>query len=124
MQPLKDDDFFWEGVDQGELLVQACENCNTLRHPPAPMCGTCQSVHWSPSKLSGHGTVYTWLVSKHPTEPDRDPRTVVLIDLEEGLRFVSNLVDGEDVEVGAKVELTFGEVKGVRLPLFKKAQEA
>jgi uncharacterized OB-fold protein len=120
MQPKRDDDFFWEGVDQGRLLAQRCSQCGTLRHPPAPMCGDCQSVAWEANELSGRGTVYSWLVSKHPSRPDAAPRTVVLVDLDEGLRLVSNIVEGESVEIGDPVSLTFGEARGVRLPMFTR----
>ena len=120
MQPKRDDDFFWQGVDQDKLLAQSCLQCGTLRHPPAPMCASCQSVAWEPRELSGRGKVYSWLISKHPTEPDAAPRTVVLVDLDEGLRLVSNMVAGESVEIGDPVQLTFGEVRGSKLPLFTR----
>jgi uncharacterized protein len=120
VQARRDDDFFWKGVDQGRLLAQRCSQCETLRHPPAPMCARCQSVAWEPAELSGRGKVYSWLISKHPTEPDSAPRTVVLVDLEEGLRLVSNIVDGETVEIGDPVRVTFGEVGGAKLPLFTR----
>lgn len=120
MRPKRDDDFFWEGVDQGKLLAQSCSQCGTMRHPPAPMCASCQSVAWEAKELSGRGKVYSWLVSKHPSKPDAAPRTVVLVDLDEGLRLVSNMVDGESVEIGDPVRLTFGEVRGARLPLFTR----
>lgn len=121
MQPKRDDDFFWEGVDQNRLLVQACSDCGTIRHPPAPMCAACQSTRWEAKQLSGRGKVYSWLVSKHPTQPDASPRVVVLVDLEEGIRLVSNMVQGEEAEVGDAVNLTFGDMHGMRLPLFTKA---
>ena len=120
MQPKRDDDFFWEGVDRGELLAQSCSQCGTLRHPPAPMCALCQCLTWEPKTLSGRGTIFSWLVSKHPTKPDAAPRTVVLVDLEEGLRLVSNLVEDESVAIGDAVTLTFGETRGAKIPLFTR----
>ena len=35
--------------------------------------------------------MYTWIVSHHPTEPDAEPRIVVLVELDDGIRFVANL---------------------------------
>jgi uncharacterized OB-fold protein len=84
------------------------------------MCACCQSVAWEPRDLSGSGKVYSWLISKHPSKPDAAPRTVVLVDLDEGLRLVSNIVDGESVEIGDSVSLTFGEVHGSKLPMFTR----
>ncbi|RIL05034.1 MAG: hypothetical protein DCC71_11950, partial [Proteobacteria bacterium] len=30
----------------GVLRIQRCKQCQTLRHPPRPMCGECQSIEW------------------------------------------------------------------------------
>jgi uncharacterized OB-fold protein len=65
--------------------------------------------------------VHSWILSHHPTRPDDAPRIVALLDLEEGLRLVSNL---QGVEVGEirnemKVEAIFVDVDCVRLPQFQ-----
>jgi uncharacterized protein len=122
MMPKRDEDFFWEGVDQGKLLFQKCAECGTLRHPPAPMCAECQSLKWTPQQLSGKGSVFSWLISTHPTDPTVPARTVVLVELDEGVRLVTNLVEGETTEIGRPVELAIGEMGGVTLPLFRNAR--
>jgi len=71
------DQWFWDGVADGKLLFQRCSSCGTLRHPPSPMCGECHSLEWEPEAASGRGTVYTWIVSHHPTQPDHEPRIVM-----------------------------------------------
>lgn len=119
MTPKRDQDFFWEGVDRGELLAQRCQACSTLRHPPAPCCPQCGSPDWHAERLSGRGAIYTWLVSRHPTQPDSEPRMMIVVDLEEGIRIVSNLVDAENARTGAPVALEFGVVNGQALPLFR-----
>ena len=122
-QPVTDEDsrFFWDGVQEGRLLVQRCSGCSALRHPPGPMCPECLSLEWEAVEASGRGTVYAWVLSHHPTEPDGDPRVVVLVDLEEGVRLVSNLRDLPWTEVrnDIPVEIFFDEVDGVRLPQFR-----
>jgi uncharacterized OB-fold protein len=117
---MQDDDFFWGGVDRGQLLVQKCTSCGTVRHPPAPMCGHCHSLDWREEPLSGRGRVYAWLISKHPTQPDSAPRTVVLVDLEEGVRMISNIEDGGAVEIGDPVEVVFRKVGDTNLPQFRR----
>jgi uncharacterized OB-fold protein len=122
-QPVTDEDsrFFWDGVQEGRLLVQRCSGCSALRHPPGPMCPECLSLEWEAVEASGRGTVYAWVLSHHPTEPDGDPRVVVLVDLEEGVRLVSNLRDLPWTEVrnDIPVEIFFDDVDGVRLPQFR-----
>jgi uncharacterized OB-fold protein len=119
----RDQDFFWEAVDRGEFVAQKCQGCGRLRHPPLPRCGDCGSEAWDIQPLSGRGSIHTWIVSRHPSQPDPAPRVVVLVDLEEGIRFVSNLVDPENARTGAKVVVEFGEQNGRRLPLFRTAGE-
>lgn len=117
----RDDDFFWAGIDAGRLLAQRCESCGTLRHPPSPMCGQCGSLDWSPQPLSGRGTVFSWLIGRHPTDQDTAPRTILLVHLAEGLRIVSNLKGGGDARIGEAVTFATGEIDGVTLPLFERA---
>jgi uncharacterized OB-fold protein len=119
----RDDEYFWSGVVDGRLLARRCARCGRLQHPPSPMCPACGSVDWDVEELSGHGTVHSWIVSHHPTQPDDAPRIVALILLEEGLRLVSNLhgVDVDDVTNDMEVEVVFVEVDGVRLPQFRPA---
>jgi uncharacterized protein len=117
----RDDAFFWEGAAQGKLLLQRCGDCHTICHPPLPMCPACQSLHRSTSEASGRGTVYSWIQSRHPTEPDAEGRIVALVELEEGVRLVSNLRDTalDDVRVGMEVEVVFDDLGGFVAPQFR-----
>ena len=119
--PNRDDEYFWAGVNEGRLLARKCVRCSLLQHPPSPMCPRCGSVDWEARELSGRGVVHSWILSRHPAEPDESARIVALIDLEEGCRFVSNLrgVEPGDVAGGMPVEVTFVEVDGVTLPQFR-----
>jgi hypothetical protein len=120
-----DNRFFWEGVDQGQLLIQRCAACGALRHPPRPMCPKCRSLEWDTVMASGRGTVHSFVVPHHPPLPMfPQPYVVVLVDLEEGTRLVSNLVDVApgDVKIGMPVEVAFTAVDDdLILPLFRPA---
>ena len=59
------------------------------------MCGRCRSLDWDAVRVRRAGHVHSWIVSHHPTEPDAEPRIVVLVELEEGVRVVSNVVDAD-----------------------------
>ena len=121
---MRDDDFFWEGLNHGRLLFQQCAECDTLRHPAAPMCSQCQSLQWRPHAASGAGTVCAWIESRHPTRDDAHPRIVGLIDLPEGVRLVSNLRDIalSEVREGLPVEVFFEEIDGRVLHQFRPAR--
>ena len=121
----RDNAFFWEGVDQGELRIQRCGFCGVLRHPPRPMCGRCQSTEWDTITASGRGTIYSYAVHHHPPLPGvKLPLVIVLVELEEGVRLVSNLVDADpdEVAIGQAIRLDVREVDDdLALPLFVKA---
>jgi uncharacterized OB-fold protein len=109
----RDNQFFWDGTVAGELRIQRCASCKTLRHPPGPMCPHCRSLEWDFIVASGRGTVYSHVVHHYPPMPQfGSPHNVVLIDLEEGVRFVSNLLDVEpaDLKIGTPVQVKFVKV--------------
>ena len=48
-----DTEFFWSGLREERLLVQRCDDCGLLRHPPRPMCPRCNSLEWGTVEASG-----------------------------------------------------------------------
>ncbi len=121
-----EEQFFWDGVAERRLLLAKCATCSRLQHPPAPMCPRCGSTDWAVHQASGRGRVHSWIVSHHPSDADASPRIVALVELEEGVRLVSNLRDVEVADVGNEmaVELTFADVDGTLLPQFRPARAA
>jgi uncharacterized OB-fold protein len=117
-----DSRFFWDGAKDGRLLIQRCAACGALRHPPRPMCPQCRSLTWDTFESSGRGTVYSFVMPRHPQFPFFDNDYIVaLIELEEGTRLVSNLVDvaPQDARIGMPVVVRFDEFDdGVVLPVF------
>lgn len=121
-----DNRWWWEGIERGELLIQKCSACGTLRHPPRPMCGKCQSLEWGSIVAKGRGTVYSFTILHHPKLPGYEyPLPCVLIELEEGTRLVSNVVGckPEEIRIGMPVALSIEAVDDqIELPLFRPAQ--
>jgi hypothetical protein len=119
--PDADDRYFWDGVAERKLLLQKCSACGQLRQPPSVMCGACNALEWETLEACGRAKVYSWILSRHPTEPDAAPRIAVLLDLEEGVRFVSNLVeiDIDEVRFGMDVDLVFIDYGAQILPQFR-----
>jgi uncharacterized OB-fold protein/acyl dehydratase len=102
-----DNGWWWNAVDEGKMLIQRCKNCQTLRHPPRPMCGECQSVVWDSIESTMEGEVYSFTTLHYPKVPGYDyPLCCAVIQLAEGTRVVSNLVgiDHEAVKIGMKVK--------------------
>ena len=120
-----DSQFFWDGIKDHKLLIQGCAECGRLRHPPRPMCPHCNSLSWNTTESSGWGTVFSFVMPQHPPYPWFDyPYIVVLVDLDEGIRLVSNLCDvaPDDVSIGMRVEVFYEHFDdGLVLPQFRPA---
>jgi uncharacterized protein len=121
----QDNAFFFEGARRGELLIQRCASCGTLRHPPRPACAQCRSFEWDTVVASGRGTVYSYVVVHHPQIPAFDyPPPIAVVALEEGTRLVADLVGvaPDAVRVGMPVVVDFVAVdEELTLPMFRPA---
>jgi uncharacterized OB-fold protein len=88
------------------------------------MCPRCHSVQREQVRLSGRGEVYSWIIPRHPPAVGFAQAPIVaLIQLEEGIRLVSNVVgvaDGQ-VAIGMEVEVLFEPtVGGYAVPVFRR----
>jgi uncharacterized OB-fold protein len=116
---------FYGFCKQGQLRFQRCTDCRAWRHVPREMCAECGSMQWAWEPSSGRGTLFTWTVAARPLHPgfaDAAPYAPVVIELEEGVRLVSEVVDcpPDRLEFGAEVEVVFDAVtEEVTLPKFK-----
>jgi uncharacterized OB-fold protein len=121
-----DTQFFWDALKEQRLLIQRCATCGELRHPPRPMCPHCRSLEWNTVEATGRGTVYSFVMPRHPPLPwFEDGYVVALVDLEEGTRLVTNLIDvaPESVSIGMPVTVRYVEFDGgLVLPLFAPAE--
>lgn len=113
---------FYKASVRGELVVQACGDCGTLRFPPRPMCPSCQSMKQEWRKMSGKGKIWSYVVPHPPLLPafnDQAPYNVVVVELDDAphIRLVGNLVNGPDdllnavdpasIKIGEAVEAVF-----------------
>jgi uncharacterized OB-fold protein/acyl dehydratase len=118
-----DNQWWWDCLEKGEFAIQRCADCGVLRHPPRPMCGECQSTSWDYTFSKGRGEIYSFVVIRYPEVPGYTyPLVVAVIDLEEGTRYVGNVVDiaAEDVKIGQKVEASIELVDdSTKLPVFR-----
>ncbi len=124
----RDSAYFWEGTVKGELRIQSCGACGELRHPPGPMCPSCHATEPSYVVASGRGSVYSFVVHRHPPVPGKElPIVIALVELEEGVRMVGELLDvaADEAEIGMPVEASFIDVEDeLTLPAWRAAGRA
>lgn len=120
----QDTEFFWQVAADRRLAVQACVKCGALRHPPGPSCPECLSLMWRTRDLSGRGTLYSYTVVHHPRAVGFDgPAVVVLVEMEEGVRIVSNVdeIDPDTLRIGEPLEVYFvDQDEGWTVPQFRR----
>lgn len=102
---------YWQAAAQGRLQVQTCGRCGHVQHYPRTLCSTCWSEDLQLVDAAGTGTVLTYTVVHQPGHPawrDQVPFVLALVELDEGPRMISNIVDVPvgHVTVGASVHLT------------------
>jgi uncharacterized protein len=125
-------DRFWEGTREHKLLLPTDAAGKPFWYPRALVPGALEPVDWVES--AGTGSVYTYSI--HYIGPSKaykgdPPHVVALIDLDDGVRMMSNLVkdepdypsiDPDDVAIGMRVQVVFHDVTDeITLPKFVPA---
>jgi uncharacterized OB-fold protein len=116
---------FWDGCREGKLLYQHCKDCGEVIFFPKYLCPNCMShnLEWLESK--GRGKIGTFTVTYNFAPPAfmaEVPYCVAIIDMDEGYRMMSNMVecDFDELECGMPVEVVFDSVTDeVTLPKFR-----
>ena len=111
-QPTRDDAEFWAAARRGELRFQRCAACGRFRHYPRPTCPACLAREFTWERSTGRGTVWTWTIVRGPTLPAFEaklPYNVVDVLMDEGVHFVSQVLDcaAEEIRAGMPVEAVF-----------------
>jgi uncharacterized protein len=115
---------FWDAARLHELRLQRCRECGTVRYYPRPRCPECLSPDAQWDLMAGTGTVYTFTVVHRPLTrwfANRVPLVCAVIELDEGVRMMSNVVgvDPADVSIGMRVHVTWEQASElITLPLF------
>ena len=123
---LPDNEFWFAAAREHRLVIQACDACARLRHPPSPICPHCLCPTWHEVAASGRGTVHSYVITHHPRAPGFTyPLAVILADLEEGTRLVADFAgDPGSVQIGMPVEVEWVRLDDEwTLPRFRAAGE-
>jgi uncharacterized OB-fold protein len=117
---------FWNGVREGKLVLQFCPETKQFQHYPRPVSiytGK-RNIEWR--QVSGKGTIYacTTIRIPGPGLEGRLPLCVATVDLDEGVRFIGNVLNcaPEQVTIGARVKLAWDRLnEDSQYPAFELA---
>lgn len=106
---------------EGRFLLQRARSSGTVFFPPRLMEPGSGDDEWDWIEASGLGTVHAVTVI-YP-KPPLEPRAVVLVDLDEHVRLMSEVegVAAEAIAIGLRVRARIGERDGAPLLLFDAA---
>ncbi|TDA69526.1 MAG: Zn-ribbon domain-containing OB-fold protein [Clostridia bacterium] len=121
--PDTDTQTYWEGCKRSELLIQRCLSCEKLYFYPRMLCPHCMGRKYEWVKVSGRGVVYSYtLIRRPPVSGLEVPYILAIVELEEGVRMMSNIIDckEDEIDIGMKVEVIFQPVSDeIYLPKFR-----
>jgi hypothetical protein len=118
---------FWDAASEGRLVIQRCNACEQWQYYPRPFCKRCWSedVEWA--EASGRGTLYTFSVVRRNDLPpfgDRVPYVPAIVDLDEGPRMMTEVVeaDPDTLEIGTTLVVDFAPIDDeLKRPVFRPA---
>ncbi len=122
-------DMFWQYCGQGELRVPKCTACGKLVWPVLKACDRCGDENFEWARMSGRGKLVSWcsFVQDYYKATLPVPYDTILVELEEGLLFIS-IPDGfteADMSPGMQLELRLRDCHdsagAFRLPVFVRA---
>lgn len=116
---------FWESARQHKLMIQKCNDCGRNIFYPRKQCPECWSVNLGWFQASGKAKIYSYSVTMAGVEErfaEDLPYILALVDLEEGIRMMTNIVDckPDEVYIGMDVKVFFKDVtEEFSLPMFR-----
>ncbi|MFZ8897105.1 MAG: Zn-ribbon domain-containing OB-fold protein [Alphaproteobacteria bacterium] len=126
-EPSIDSQPFWDALNEGRLVFQACGDCGKLRHYPRPICDECYSDHVEWKTSNGKGVIYSWTETHHPFHigfRGETPYILVTAEFDGGVRIQTQLLDAkvEDLKIGMHVEVVLTKAtEDLTLPLLRLA---
>ena len=118
---------FWDGCKRHELWLPFCLRCEQFFFYPRPFCPRCFGWETEWRQVSGKGKLYTYAIQYRPQAPGFEPPYITaVVELEEGPRLMTNLIDIEpdpaQIQCEMPVEVVFQDVtEEITLPLFRPA---
>lgn len=116
---------YWDAARKNELVIQKCSACGHTQFPPRAHCSSCGSDQLTWYAVSGLGKIYSYTIAHRPPHPvfsEQIPLVVAIVELDEGPRMMSNIVDCDTANLapGMPVRVAFEPIddSDIVLPVF------
>jgi uncharacterized OB-fold protein len=115
--PDSDSAVFWAAINESRFLIQHCRDCKKPQFYARSVCTHCKGSRLEWKEASGRGKIASFsVVQRAPLDAFRAdvPYVLALIDLEEGVRFMCNVIncDPWKVKIGDAVKVVYEDRAG------------
>ena len=115
---------YWKAAGEDRLVLPYCAACAAYQWPVRAACPRCGApLAWRDA--SGRGTLVTWSIVNRAVNPelkDDAPYVVAFVELDEGVRVFTNIVEAkpEALRAGLRVRAQFEAAldEAIRAPVF------
>jgi uncharacterized OB-fold protein len=121
---------YWDGLKEHKLMLPKCQDCGQAFFYPRILCPHCHSRNISWIQASGKGTLHSFEIvyqqlNRRFQVPT--PYVLALIELAEGPRMMSNLIniepDPKHIKCDMPVEVVYEQLTdAITVPLFQPAR--
>ena len=107
----------WRHIQQRyNLIGSKCTNCDGVYFPPRVICPKCRRKgNIETIQFKGKGKIHSFSIVETPTDDFKTiaPYAVAIIELEEGAKLTSQLVECnlDEIEIGDPVEMVFRKIR-------------
>lgn len=107
--PLDGLDGYWKAAAEDELAIGKCKSCAKPYFYPRPLCPLCGSASTELVTASGRGRVHSFSIVRNA----KRPTATAIVELEEGPRVTTALVDCDvfELRIDDAVEVSFQRVE-------------
>jgi len=125
-KPTPETAHYWQGTKQGELRLQRCDDCENVYFPPRPFCPECACREVTEFVASGDATLYSYVINHMPHPAFDGPYAIAVVELAEGPRLMTNLVNVEQTPEALIIDSPYRVVfesltEDISLPYFEPA---
>jgi uncharacterized protein len=118
---------YWDGAREGRLMIPRCRGCGKAFMHPRVLCPFCASRNIEWIRATGRGRLHSFEIAHqilNKTFKVKTPVVLALVELDEGPRLLTNLVnvtpDPAKIRCDMAVEVVFEkQTDEVSLPMFQ-----
>ena len=115
---------FWDGLAEHTVRIQQCRACHRWIFYPRVTCPHCWAADLDWQEIPGTGTLYTFTICRKPTHPvfaDEVPQLLAVVQLDEGPRLTSTLVNVKegDIRIGMRLKPFFDDIAGRQVTMLR-----